>query len=1218
MSEQAKPDGVTPLADGELIDDRALESREEDAFRLSDIADELLGICRHAPTPATIALYASWGSGKSSLGRILEAEFRNDKEIAYTRFDALKYAETPLRRHFLSQVATGFGINDSKYGKDLYRSIKGTDFTVTPARVGRLVGVVAVAIGAVLAVIVSYALIASAFAIKHTYWHSFGETLRNSAGAVILSATALAAILALVSQSLSVDTSTEAPSSSEEFERLFKELVEDALEEKKCKRLVIFIDELDRCSPDQVVSVLETLRTFLEVKSCVFIVAADQQALERAATDAARQATPVNPGNPYYSAGSAYLDKIFQYQFPMPPLLPRRLSRFALDLTDGRPGVWQEIPNRPELVSVLIPTHVRSPRRVKALLNSFALSFRMALMRSAEGTLDSGVEERASEVAKLVCLRTEFPLFAADLQLDARLPQLTLMLRENPELTLDKCGLHGVAPEAFSRARAYAKEELPVDEVIAKPRDSEVEAPAQAVANPATPPEPEDDDDSDADEEEPTGDYRQRVETNHARQLIRYLERTKDIPGPDRDLVFLESSGAAFGLPGELAEQIETDALDGQANSVAAAINAVADDNQYYAALRLLARLVVEAIGIDAHNVLTSLFAAVGSAERPLDPVVDELLTAVASYRSGYEFKPGDLEGALRLSLERGTEAALEVRTTVLERPEAVANAGLRELILRNAPALIDTHLTRVAEVLTTQLADADEGALSELLAALPLDTVEAICGELDGDEFAETAYAVLARTAAQARADGHEELGELLLRTLIGLSPQEARHAAQDVLAEFAPISTPATIEAVLTGGRRRVVGAWPSWLDPIDAEAAAQPGSQQSLTGFVTALWQKRFNPGADQTAATDEEFEAAADSIARLAPNGLQVSAENSEKLLASLSPTSVTTQAELSEREEQIAALWSLAGQQLLNPVRVGSLVLADLEGTLGAVVPAPYAPAVGTYVVGEATRALRDADELGDLAEAIGTSPWLDESNKLILRARLAIAETRLGLETSDNLAGEELIELKNQGTAEGFAALGDWLRTFKPDPEVIIDLFETETRSRTAINAAVRAAVGEVADSWNAGEKAALFERLAPLYHSGEAGDALLRVGHAQEADATRVAAVLQQLFEASGNNDERERVLQLWSTARPPAATAQRLLADKVFIPLLGKGKDAIRLALSHFDLVQHMTGAPRDRIKKALQDATRNDPDFGKRADKRMRDAGWIKQKKPWWKVK
>lgn len=281
-------------------------------------------------------------------------------------------------------------------------------------------------------------------------------------------------------------------------------------------------------------------------------------------------------------------------------------------------------------------------------------------------------------------------------------------------------------------------------------------------------------------------------------------------------------------------------------------------------------------------------------------------------------------------------------------------------------------------------------------------------------------------------------------------------------------------------------------------------------------------------------------------------------------------------------------------------------------------PAALAPTVGTYLVGEATRALPDADALGDFGDGVNSSPWLDESSKLILRARLAIAEARMELDTSDNLDGEELIALKDQGTAEGFAVLGDWLRTFEPSQEVIIDLFDAENRSRTTIDSSVRDAVGEVADSWTATEKATLFERLAPLYHSGEAGNALLRLCHTQEADAARVAGVLQRLLEASGNNDERERVLQLWGLARPATAPAQRLLADKVYIPMLGKGKDAIRLALAQFDLVQHMTGNPRDRIKWALQEETADEPDLAKRADKRMREAGWIKQKKPWWKIK
>lgn len=84
--------------------------------------------------------------------------------------------------------------------------------------------------------------------------------------------------------------------------------------QRRHKRLVVFIDELDRCDTSTVVATLDSQRTFLDAPGCVFIVAADQQVLEEALTERATQATPVDSGNSYYSAGSEYLDKTFHYQ----------------------------------------------------------------------------------------------------------------------------------------------------------------------------------------------------------------------------------------------------------------------------------------------------------------------------------------------------------------------------------------------------------------------------------------------------------------------------------------------------------------------------------------------------------------------------------------------------------------------------------------------------------------------------------------------------------------------------------------------------------------------------------------------------------------------------------------------------------------------------------------------------------------------------------------
>jgi hypothetical protein len=56
------------------------------------------------------------------------------------------------------------------------------------------------------------------------------------------------------------------------------------------------------------------------------------------------------------------------------------------------------------IVSILVPSHVRSPRRVKALLNAFALTYRLAQLRQASGLLETDVAARADEIARLVCV----------------------------------------------------------------------------------------------------------------------------------------------------------------------------------------------------------------------------------------------------------------------------------------------------------------------------------------------------------------------------------------------------------------------------------------------------------------------------------------------------------------------------------------------------------------------------------------------------------------------------------------------------------------------------------------------------------------------------------------------------------------------------------------------------------------------------------------------
>ena len=71
---------------------------------------------------------------------------------------------------------------------------------------------------------------------------------------------------------------TEKETPSEQIKSLDKELrdlVKNVLGEQK--RLVLFIDDLDRLIPQKAVELLESLKLFLDIKGCVFVIACDNQ-----------------------------------------------------------------------------------------------------------------------------------------------------------------------------------------------------------------------------------------------------------------------------------------------------------------------------------------------------------------------------------------------------------------------------------------------------------------------------------------------------------------------------------------------------------------------------------------------------------------------------------------------------------------------------------------------------------------------------------------------------------------------------------------------------------------------------------------------------------------------------------------------------------------------------------------------------------------------------
>lgn len=104
-----------------------------------------------------------------------------------------------------------------------------------------------------------------------------------------------------------------APEQMHAFRQEFAELLKDA----EIDRLIVLVDDLDRCLPDTAIETLEAIRLFLFVPRAAFVIAADEGMIEYAVRQHFPD-LPVATGPATYARN--YLEKLIQVPFRLPSL----------------------------------------------------------------------------------------------------------------------------------------------------------------------------------------------------------------------------------------------------------------------------------------------------------------------------------------------------------------------------------------------------------------------------------------------------------------------------------------------------------------------------------------------------------------------------------------------------------------------------------------------------------------------------------------------------------------------------------------------------------------------------------------------------------------------------------------------------------------------------------------------------------------------------------
>ena len=391
---RSEPQQIRFLSDQPIDADKEQEMR----FGHPSLVENLKNIVLICPTPFTIGLFGKWGTGKTTILDALKRRF-HATEIAVVKIDAWKHEGDALRRTFLQDtvnqlqerqgdkqyLGTSFRLSENlrmPISRTFQSGIKPNWSLLWPLLI-------------VLAVLVGVG-----FLIQALFPNNLGTYISTVLGGGLI----VGVLLWLLQQSITtetVTTTTDRFQDPQEFEMEFKKIIGQVAAEK----LLLIVDNLDRVSCDKAVELLSTIKTFLEQRKCVFLMACDADAIKKHfehlyGTDSE------NMGGVSTIDGDEFLRKFFNDYLIIPEFIDTELQSYTESLLRD---TNLSVGDLPDVAYVISKAFRDNPRQVKQFINTLLSHYLLAEKREASGELPkSSVTGHVAYLAKDLVVRLQF------------------------------------------------------------------------------------------------------------------------------------------------------------------------------------------------------------------------------------------------------------------------------------------------------------------------------------------------------------------------------------------------------------------------------------------------------------------------------------------------------------------------------------------------------------------------------------------------------------------------------------------------------------------------------------------------------------------------------------------------------------------------------------------------------------------------------------------
>ncbi|MCQ3805392.1 MAG: KAP family NTPase, partial [Acidimicrobiia bacterium] len=490
--------------------DRAIQQVDDDHLDHQALAVTLTRAVEAADPPCMIGLMAEFGMGKSSTANLASRMLRDSGQFDTVTVSADKHSGNARTRNIVHSIAAELE-QHSKIKPDAVREIlrpirQSTQVSAsdpTDTSLMRFVkkrysyaGLVRSLVPFALAVVVIGGLAWFLGAEPH-------DLLAITAASPVLiwlAAMTFARTDSPMGAMLKPATLTDLKPRAEaadEIEEVFGQLV-DHHYNRSNKRLVVFIDDIDRLSKDDLLDALRALRSLQSVprkREPIFVISCNEKIVQRAVGDSVRapashmpdhqvaltngenetkepdpsvtasdspstaqQEVPV--GGEHDHPAAAFVDKLLTVRVHMPPTMRGDMRRFAMDLV----GADHPLRSDPKIdldriLTILVHDGVNEPRSVIRLLNRFVAAYLLGSERENSGRVYSGdVTHHLDVLAQLAVILDEFPDFHDEIVRNS------VLLSAASKVALGDNNLTPSETDAVARSKAFTNASSPTGE----------------------------------------------------------------------------------------------------------------------------------------------------------------------------------------------------------------------------------------------------------------------------------------------------------------------------------------------------------------------------------------------------------------------------------------------------------------------------------------------------------------------------------------------------------------------------------------------------------------------------------------------------------------------------------------------------------------------------------------------------------------------------------